>query len=166
MIDQLAERLIGVARCLLIAFREFLLGEVAEDAEVVVEVDDPLQVVGVVKCRAGGVEFDEALEDGERLRLLAALVQHIGAFKLCLLRENRAGRAPLEPLEQLCRTVVGAVVGFLLRFGVELFQVPAGGFVFRGRPAPCDQCRRADRGQNRSAAPLRPTQHVQTFQTH
>jgi hypothetical protein len=54
----------------------------------------PLEVERVVERRAGRMELDEALERRERLRLLAALPEVIGALDLRLLRQQRSGGTP------------------------------------------------------------------------
>ena len=92
LLDQLPERLVRVARRLLVALGQVLAREAAEHAEVVVEVDEALQVERVVERRAGRMQLDEALERRQRLRLLAALPEVVGALDLRLLRQHRCRR--------------------------------------------------------------------------
>ena len=114
LVHQLLERLERVPRSLLVALGQVLAREAAEDAQVVVEVDQPLQIQRVVDRRAGGMQLDEALERGQCLGLFVLAVQHVGALDLGLLREDGAGGAPFEPLVQLAGAFPASGLGLLL----------------------------------------------------
>jgi hypothetical protein len=92
-----------------------LAGERAEQPEVVVEVDQTLQVERVVERRAGGMQLDEALERRQGLRLVAALVEHVGLFDLRLLCEGGARGAAFEAFIELAGVIVVAQRCLFLR---------------------------------------------------
>ena len=98
LLDQLLERLVRLARGLLVALGQVLAGQAAEEAEVVVEVDQALQVERVVERGARRVQLDEAVERRQGLHLVAALPEQVGELELRLLGEHGAGGAALEAL--------------------------------------------------------------------
>ena len=101
LVDQLLERLVRVARGLLVALGHVLARDRAQDAEVVVEVHQALQVHRVVERRAGRVQLDEAVERALRLRALAGLPVGVGQLELRLLRQQRAGGAAFHLFSSL-----------------------------------------------------------------
>ena len=95
---------------------------------------------GRARSRGRGwrVQLDEALQHRQRLGLLAAAPQHVGALDLRLLRQRRAGGAAFEALVELGGLVVGAGRGLVL----------ASEYNFSGRPV---GARRAGRRRRRPA---------------
>jgi ATP-dependent DNA helicase DinG len=146
---ELAEGLERFLGGLLVALRQVLPRKEGEGPEVVVEVDDPLEVQRIVDRGTGRVQLHEALDGGQRLRLVAGLVVRIGLLELGLLRERRAGSAPLELLEQRDRLVEGTRVQLVLGFGIELVRAPAFGAVHFRRRAAGQQQQRCQQGEHR-----------------
>ena len=75
----------------------------ARKPDSVVEVDQPLQVLGVVDVGMVRMQLDEAVGRGERRGALAVLVMAVRDLELRLLREAPVGIARLELLEVLDR---------------------------------------------------------------
>jgi hypothetical protein len=121
------ERFAGRAR---IPLGRVLVRELREHALVFVEVDDALQVVGVVNARMVGVQLDEAVarRDGRR-RIVVAIVR-VSDLELRLLRIAAEGVARLEALEVLHRPRIVAIRHRLLRLGVQALGGPRRGLVF------------------------------------
>ena len=124
----------------------------AEHAEVLVEVDQALQVVGVVDIGVVRVQADEAVAGGDRRRGLALAVVGVGDLELRLLRVATVRKARLELLEELDCLVIGAVAYGVLGLGVEPVGRPAGGFVdlFRQQAAAAGQQRDEKAGKDRA----------------
>jgi hypothetical protein len=84
--DQHLEGIEGIARRLGVALGEVLQADVAHQAEVLVEVGEALQVVGVVDVGMVGVQADEAVAGGDRRCHFGLPEIGIGDFQLRLLR--------------------------------------------------------------------------------
>ncbi|MNL02683.1 hypothetical protein D3C87_1232000 [compost metagenome] len=95
--DQDLESVVGGTRGLRVAFAQVLAGEAAQPAQVVVEVDQALEVVGVINVGMARVQLDEAVDGGQRggslailvvgergvdLRLLGVAAERVAAFQL------------------------------------------------------------------------------------
>ena len=154
LLDQLLERLHGVARRLLVAFRDVLARDAAEQPQVVVEVDQALHVQRVVQRRAGRVELDEAVQHRHGLHAFTALVVGPGQVQLRLLAQRRAGGAAFDAFQRLDRPVVRAGEHVLLGLCVQFLQVGLGIRVLLGGRRTGRQSQHGgSRGGHRGAAP-------------
>jgi hypothetical protein len=68
------------------------------------------------------MHLDEAVERGQRGGALAALPLRVGLVELRLLRQQAAGRSPLDALEHLDRLVVAARSHLVARVCVQFFR--------------------------------------------
>ena len=122
----LLERLERFARGLRVAVRHVRRGEKRErPALQLVEVDQPLQVVGVVDVRMIRIQLDEAIRGGDRQGALAVLVLRIRHLELRLLREAAVGIARFQLFQVLdgFRPFLGG--HRVLRFAIEALGRPA-----------------------------------------
>ena len=102
-----------------VAFGQVLVGELAEQPEVLVEVDQALQVIGVVDVGVVRVQLDEAVAGGDAEAGSPSLVVGVGDLELRLLRVAAVGIARFELLEILDRLRSSRRRHRLLGFGVE-----------------------------------------------
>jgi hypothetical protein len=127
--DECLEGVEGVASRLGVALREVLHADIAEQAQVLVEGCQALQVIGVIDVGMVGVEADEAFAGGDRGGGFVLAEIGIGDFELRLLCIASVGKAGLEFFKILDGLVVGAFSHGVLGFGVQLVGRPVGGFV-------------------------------------
>jgi hypothetical protein len=99
--DQFLEGVEGFARRLRIAFRQVLHADIAEDAEILVEIHQALQVIDVIDVGVVGMQLDEAVAGGDGGGRFAGLVVGVGDLDLRLLRIAPEGIARFEDLEVL-----------------------------------------------------------------
>ena len=126
------EGFVGLLGGFLVALGEVLVDQRREQPQVVVEVDQALEVERVVHGRAGGVQADETVQRGNRLRLLVGFVLGVGLVNLGLLGQHGTSSAAFELFVQANRFVPGACRTFVAGFLVDLFGRPAHRDVFGG----------------------------------
>jgi hypothetical protein len=117
-LDQRLERIVGGAGGLRVALAQILVGEAAEPAQVVVEVDQALEVIGVIDAGVVRVQLDEAIDRSQRGGGFAVLVVGVGGFDLRLLRERAERVAALELLVVLDGLRIVAAVERILRLRI------------------------------------------------
>ena len=83
----------------MVAFCQILACDGREQAQIVIEVDDALEIQGVVEGRTGRVQLHETVERGDCLCGLARLVLGVGFVQLGLLRQRRSSGATFEFFE-------------------------------------------------------------------
>ena len=90
---------LAVACSALVALRQVLARDHAQETQVVVEVDQAAQVVRVVQRRAGRVELDETLNRRQRCCHLTAAPVGVGQVQQGLLRQQGTCGQALDTLE-------------------------------------------------------------------
>ena len=148
-LDQFLEGFKRIARRLGIPFRGVLVGIARDDALILAEPDDSLQVIGVVHVPVGGVQLDEAVRRRRRAERIGVLVIRIGQFELGLLRESSIGEPGLELFVILDGLLVVAAGQFVLGFAVQLVGGPSGGFIRFAHAAGAHEERGDNGHQNR-----------------
>ena len=127
--DQFAKGVERFARRTGIALADILPRQGTQHAEVVVEIDQPAQVPGIVGAGMRGIEFQEAVDRCQRLDRLGVLPLRVCEFQHCLLRVPAERVARLERLVQLDRALPVPGVHLVARFRVQLGRGPAAGLV-------------------------------------
>ena len=96
----------GVAGRFRVAFGRILSRYEIEHTGLVVEVDQPAQVIHVIHIRVIRMQFDEALGGCQRLRLIGLTIVGVGNFHLRLHRVGAERIARFQAFKQLDRALV------------------------------------------------------------
>jgi hypothetical protein len=118
LVDQFLEGGEGFAGRLRVALGRILGVDEAQEADLVVEVDQAAQVVHIVDLRVVRVQLDEAFHGCQRLGLVLRFVVRIGNFHLRLGGVGAERIVGFEAFEQLDRGFVVTARHFLLRVSV------------------------------------------------
>ena len=153
--DQLLERAEGLARHLRIALGQVLLDDVAEQALVLAEIHQTLQVIRVVDVGAVGVRADEAIAGGDRRGGLALAIVGVRTLEDGLLRMATIGEAAFERVEQLDRAGIISRYHRAMRLVVQLLGGPARRLILHFRePAATREAQRGPQATARAICTL------------
>ena len=91
--DDVVEVVVALRRACEVALREVHARQAGEDSALAVEIDQRLQVVGVVDVAVARIGTDEAVDAGRRVLEFAGLVLGVGQFELRLFAIGAEGEA-------------------------------------------------------------------------
>ena len=131
--DQFLEGIEGFACAFRVAFGQILAADVAEQAEILVEIDQPAQVINVIDVRMIRMQFDEAVAGGSGRSGFTGLPVGRGNVDLRLLGKAAVGVARLKLFKILDRFFVATFVKRFLGFGIEFVGLPADSFILNLR---------------------------------
>ena len=110
---------------------EVLPDQVAERAQVVIEVDQALEVERIVHCGTARVQLDNTVQGGDGLYKLAVFILGVRLFKLRLLSQRGACGPALQLFIEHDGFFESAGAGLVFGFSVNFVRAPAGSRVCR-----------------------------------